>query len=63
MMERQSWTLLFIGGCICLLGSLSVIIIDAIQGDPFNAPALSGIAAGAILATVGLSQRKKTPTP
>ncbi len=63
MMERQSWTLLFIGSCICILGFLSAILIDAVQGDPFNAPALIGIACGAILAMVGLSQRKKTPTP
>ncbi len=62
-MERQTLTLLFIISCLCILAFLSAILIDAIQGDPFNAPALSGIAAGAILATVALSQRKKTPTP
>ena len=62
-MERRSWTLLFIGGCICILGFLSATIIDAIQGDPFNAMALIGIACGATLETVALSQRMKTPTP
>ncbi len=54
--------LVFISGCIGLLGGLTAMIIDGIQGDPFNLAALGAIAAGAILATVALSQRKKTPT-
>ncbi len=61
-MDRRNWTLLFISGCIGLLGGLTAMIIDEIQGDPFNVAALGAIAAGAILATVALSQRKKTPT-
>ena len=60
-MDRRNWTLVFIGGCIGLLGGLTAMIIDGIQGDPFNV-AVGGISAGAILATVALSQRKKTPT-
>ena len=61
-MDRRTWTLLFISGCIGLLGGLTAMIIDGIQGDLFNVAALGGISAGAILATVALSQRKKTPT-
>ncbi len=61
-MDRRNWTLVFIGGCIGLLGGLTAMIIDGIQGDPFNLAALGAIATGAILATVALSQRKKTPT-
>ena len=62
-MDRRSWTLVFIGGCIGLLGGLTAMIIDGIQGDLFNLAALGAIAIGTILATVALSQRKKTPTP
>ncbi len=62
-MERRSWTVLFICGCISLLSGLTTMIIDGIQGDPFNLMALGAIAAGAILATVALAQRKKTPAP
>ena len=58
-MDRRNWTLVFIGGCIGLLGGLAAMIIDAIQGDPFNAAALGAIAAGAILATIALGQRKR----
>lgn len=58
-MDRRSWTLVFIGGCLGLLGGLTAIIIDAIQGDPFNTPALGAIAAGAILATLALVQRRR----
>lgn len=58
-MDRRSWTLVFIGGCLGLLGGLTAMIIDAVQGDPFNVAALGAIGAGAILATMALSQRKK----
>ncbi len=61
-MDRRTWTLLFISGCIGLLSGLTAMIIDGLQGDPFNGVALGAIAAGAILATVALWQRKKTPT-
>ena len=47
------------GGCLGLLGGLVAMIIDAIQGDPFNVVALSAIGSGALLATIALSQRKK----
>ena len=59
-MDRRNWTLVFIGGCLGLLGGLTAMIIDAIQGDPFNGAALGAIAGGAILATVALSQRKNS---
>jgi len=62
-MERRSWTVLFICGCVSLFSGLTAMIIDGIQGDPFNLMALGAIAAGAILATVALAQRKKTPAP
>jgi len=61
--DGSNWTLVFISGCIGLFGGLTAMIIDAIQGDPFNVVALGTIAAGAILATVALAQRKKTPAP
>ena len=59
--EQLPWALVLLGGLMGLLGGLIALIIDAIQGDPFNTPALGAIAAGAILATVALSQRKKSP--
>ena len=55
-MDRRNWTLVFISGCIGLLGGLTAMIIDAIQGDPFNVAALGAIAAGAILPTAALAQ-------
>lgn len=59
--DQRTWTLLMLMGCIAALMGLVAVLIDWIQGDPFNPVFLVAVGAGLLVAALALRQRRKTP--
>ena len=59
--ERQTWNLIILAGCVAALMGVVALVIDQIQGDPFNPTFLSAIGAGLLVTALALRQRQKAP--
>ena len=58
--SQRTWNTVVILGLLAALMGLVALLIDTIQGDPFNWAVLPAIGAGLLVASIGLAQRNKT---
>ncbi len=58
--SQRTWNAAIILGLLAALMGLVALLIDTIQGDPFNWAVLPAIGAGLLVAALALTQRRKT---
>ena len=57
--SARTWGIAIILGLFAALMGIVALLIDMIQGDPFNAAVLPAIGAGLLVASIALVQRRK----
>ena len=58
--SQRTWNTAIILGLFAALLGIVALLIDTIQGDPFNWAVLPAIGAGLLVAALAMAQRKKT---
>ncbi len=59
IISARTWGVAVALGLFAALMGVVALLIDMIQGDPFNAAVLPAIGAGLLIASLSLTQRKK----
>ena len=58
--SQRTWNTAIILGLLAALMGVVALLIDMIQGDPFNWAVLPAIGAGLLVASIAMAQRRKT---